>query len=242
VSILSGTPVLFFLATATALLPRRCQEGAAGVRESLLIAAVVFGMWIVTATEVLSYWHRLSPGAVIVGWVVSTAAIAAGSSWSWRGWRPDGRLLRAAAGERDALSDFCVGGVVLVLLVTGIVAAVTPPNNFDSHLYHLPRQIYWIQQGSVEHYPTPVLRQVMMPPMAEFVGSHFLLLSGGDHWANLIQWFSLAMTALAASLIARELGPATRTSGTRAARRSAQPPPSRNSKRLRLRTPASCSG
>jgi hypothetical protein len=209
VSILSGTPVLFFLATVAVLLPRRCHEGAAGVRESLLIAAVVFGMWVVTGTEVLSYWHRLSPGPVIVWWAVSTVATAAGSSWSWRGWRPHSSLSRAA-GERDALSDFCMGGVVLVILVTGIVAAVTPPNNFDSQLYHLPRQIYWIQQWSVEHYPTPVPRQVMMPPMAEFVGMHFLLLSGTDHWANLIQWFSLANTALAASLIARELGAARR--------------------------------
>jgi hypothetical protein len=210
VSILSGTPVLFFLATAAALLPRRCREGEAGVRESLLIAAVVFGMWVVTGTEVMSYWHRLSAAPVFAWWAVSTAAIAAGSSWSWRRWPPHGRLSSAAAGERDALSDLCIGGVVLVLLVTGIVAAVTPPNNSDSHLYHLPRQTYWIEQGSVEHYPTPVLRQVMMPPMAEFVGAHFLLLSGGDHWANLIQWFALAMTALAGSLIARELGAATR--------------------------------
>ena len=167
------------------------------MRESLLIAAVVFGMWVVTGTEVLSYWHRLSPGPVIVWWAVSTVATAAGSSWSWRGWRPHSSLSRAA-GERDALSDFCMGGVVLVILVTGIVAAVTPPNNFDSQLYHLPRQIYWIQQWSVEHYPSPVPRQVMMPPMAEFVGTHFLLLSGGDHWANRIQWFSLGMSALAA--------------------------------------------
>lgn len=209
--ILGAIPILFFVVTVAALSPRRSLEpGVAGLRESLLIASVVFGMWVVTGTEALSRWHLLSPRPVFFWWAVPTVAVAVAARWSWHGWRPDGPIRTAAAAGNDALGLCFVGVVVLVLLVTGIVAAVTPPNNWDSQVYHLPRQIYWIEQASVEHYATPVLRQIMMPPMAEFVGTHFLLLSGGDHWANLIQWFALAMTALAASLIARELGAAMR--------------------------------
>jgi len=204
---LGAVPALFFSVTVAALLPRRSAEtGAAGLRESLLTASVVFGMWVVTGTEASSYWHALSPGPVLTWWAVPTAAIGAVAWWSWRRGSPVRRLGMADALTHDGLGRWCAGGAVLVLLVTGIVAVVTPPNNFDAHAYHLPRQIYWIQQASVEHYPTSILRQIMMPPMAEFVGTHLLLLSGGDHWANLVQWFSLAMTALAASLIARELG------------------------------------
>ena len=209
--ILGGIPILFFVVSVAALFPRRSLEaGVAGLRESLLIASIVFGMWVVTGTELLSRWHWLLPYPVLFWWAVPTVAIAVVARWSWHDWQPDGRPWTAAAAGRDSLGRCFVAVVALVLLLTGIVAAVTPPNNFDSQLYHLPRQIYWIEQASVEHYPTSDLRQIMMPPMAEFVGTHFLLLSGGDRWANLIQWFSLAMTAMAASLIARELGAAMR--------------------------------
>jgi len=34
----------------------------------------------------------------------------------------------------------------------------------------MPRQIFWMQQHSVEHFPTCNLRQLMMPPLAEFAG------------------------------------------------------------------------
>ncbi len=209
--ILGCIPILFFVASVAASFgPRRAEAGGALLRESLLIASVVFGIWVVTGTELLSLWHRLSPVPVLFWWTVPTVVVAA---VAWRGWhdRPLGAGAWTAAAEaRDGLSWCFVAAVAVVLLLTGTVAAVTPPNNYDAQLYHLPRQIYWIHQASVEHYPTFALRQIMMPPMAEFVGTHFLLLSGADLWANLIQWFSLAMTALAASLIARELGAAMR--------------------------------
>jgi hypothetical protein len=209
VLIFGGIPVLFFVVSVAALLSRQSPEtGAAVLRESLLIASVVSGVWVVTGTEVLSLWHRLSPLPALLWWMVPTLALAAVVLRCGRHWRPDVRRGRTAAADRDGLGLCLVGAVVLVLLVTGAVAVVTPPNNFDSNVYHLPRQIYWIQQASVEHYAASRPKQLMMPPMAEFIGTHFLLLAGDDRWANLIQWFSLGMTALAASLIARELGAA----------------------------------
>src|SRR5262249_1530948 len=49
------------------------------------------------------------------------------------------------------------------------------------------------------------ISQNSWPPFAEFVGVHQMILSGGDAWANLVQWFALAMIMVAASLLARDL-------------------------------------
>lgn len=83
---------------------------------------------------------------------------------------------------------------------------MTPPNNSDAMAYHLPRQMFWLQQGSVELYPANNLRQVTMPPMAEYLGLHMMALSGGDAWHNLIQWVAFVLVVSTASLIARDLG------------------------------------
>jgi hypothetical protein len=51
----------------------------------------------------------------------------------------------------------------------------------------------------------------MMPPLAEMIQAHALLLSGGDQWANLPQWLAYGIGIIAVSLIARELGGSPRT-------------------------------
>jgi 4-amino-4-deoxy-L-arabinose transferase-like glycosyltransferase len=63
-----------------------------------------------------------------------------------------------------------------------------------------------MQQGHVGLFPASDPRTVLMPPFSEYAGLHLMILSGGDRWANLVQWFALALTAVTASAIARELG------------------------------------
>jgi hypothetical protein len=96
-------------------------------------------------------------------------------------------------------------GAVLVVF-TLLLSLVTPPTTWDCIGYHLPRQIYWIQNHSVSFYPSGDLRQLQMPPLAEYLGAQLMLLSGNDHQANLIQWLAYLLCALAASVIARDLG------------------------------------
>lgn len=93
-----------------------------------------------------------------------------------------------------------------LLLLAGIFAALSPPNTVDALTYHLPRQVRWLQQASVEHFAIHAPQMVVLPPMAEFAGLHLMVLSGGDFHSTLVQWFALLLAAVAASLIARELG------------------------------------
>jgi 4-amino-4-deoxy-L-arabinose transferase-like glycosyltransferase len=103
-----------------------------------------------------------------------------------------------------------LGLTVAVLVATFLLANFTPVNTWDCLQYHLPRQIFWIQQASVEHFPASDNRQLEMPPFAEFLSTHLMLLSGDDRWTNLIQWSAFALSAIAASLIARDPGLAPR--------------------------------
>jgi 4-amino-4-deoxy-L-arabinose transferase-like glycosyltransferase len=70
----------------------------------------------------------------------------------------------------------------------------------------MSRVAHWIQNRSVENYPTSILRQLHQNPQAEFDILNFQILSGGDRLANLIQWFSMIGSLVGVSLLAGELG------------------------------------
>ena len=190
------------LAAAAALgVPQEPSSLRFDVRDALLIGAVSVGAWAATGAELLSLDRRFAAGPVLAWWLIAVLGLLA---WVWR--RPPDREALRVRVPRDRLVRVLVTIGAMLLLVTGLVAVLTPPNTWDCISYHLPRQMYWIQNQSVAHYPAVDLRQLEMPPLAEFVGAQLMLLSGSDHQANLVQWFSYAIGALAASAVARDLG------------------------------------
>lgn len=72
--------------------------------------------------------------------------------------------------------------------------------------YHLGRVVHWMQNKSVEHYPTSITNQIWKKPLAEYIILHFQILSGGDYFSNFVQWFSLIGCLFSTSLIAKKLG------------------------------------
>jgi 4-amino-4-deoxy-L-arabinose transferase-like glycosyltransferase len=187
-------PILCFFCLLAAFARR---PGTDDWRPAFLRAAVTWGACVAVITEVLSPFHLLTAPALAAAWAtVALAAIAAtlhgrGLSLTWR----HGRFDLA-----------CVAAVAAIAVVTGFLACLAPPNNWDSMTYHLARVAHWAANRSVAFYPTPVLRQLHMPPLAEFAVLHLQVLSGGDRFANLVQWFSMAGSAVGVSLLARRLG------------------------------------
>src|SRR5258708_7190908 len=80
------------------------------------------------------------------------------------------------------------------------------PNTFDSMTYHMPRVMHWAADGTVAFYPTSIIRQLYSAPGAEYAVLQFQVLSGGDHAANLVQWFCMVGSVIGASLVAKQLG------------------------------------
>ncbi len=192
---------------------RRCAPGSARWRRAVLCAALVWSSALVVLTEVLSLARGLTPVGVGTGWGMVIVA-----AWLW-GWRWPERT--ASEGSGDACGNPVADGpacgsrrarlgwiALLVALVvpSGVVALLAPPNNGDGYTYHMSRVMHWQQNASVAHYPTHIVRQLQLGPGAEFGVLHLQILSGGDRFTNLVQWLAMAGSVVAATLIARRLG------------------------------------
>lgn len=110
---------------------------------------------------------------------------------------------RFPARPQLTLTGWIACGLVLIPLIAGLVY---PPLTWDALTYHLPKVEHWLQNANVGHYPTSNLRQNILAPCAEYVLLQLRALSGGDLFANSVQWLAYAGSVLNASLIAGFLG------------------------------------
>lgn len=97
---------------------------------------------------------------------------------------------------------------MLVLFLAGItflLSITIVPNNWDSMTYHLARVANWIQNASVEYYPTNIPRQLYYSAFTEYVILHICLLFKNDQFVNMVQWFGYIISALMIYRIAREI-------------------------------------
>jgi hypothetical protein len=179
-------PFAFFCLLAC----REAQKGAP-LRDAVIKSGVLSLLWVAAGAELLSLFNALSFWPLLLWWGVP--AIGIGRSCI-RGPRVSLALLPQDKGARIALV-----AAGLLLGITFLVSALTPPNNADALTYHLPRQVYWMQQHSVANFPTSNWRALSMPPLTEFAGVQLLILSDDDRWLNLISWFALVLTAASAA-------------------------------------------
>lgn len=176
------------------------------ILEASAAALVCFGLAVSIITELQSLSGTLTPNGSAVAWTI----VASAGLWFARRSRGETRPLRCT-GYRPELVV-----IALFLVLTGIVAVVCAPNSYDGLSYHLPRVERWIQQGSLRPFATHDPRQLFMPSWSEYAMLQFRLLSGGDRFANLVQWIGLAGACAGAALLAGALG-GTRTAMATAA-------------------------
>lgn len=118
-----------------------------------------------------------------------------------------GKAFKSKAESVESLENKTYLAIIgLIYFFVLIVALFSPPNTSDSMSYHLARVANWIQQSSVEFYPTAVLRQLYHTPLAEYAILHLQLLSGNDYYANLVQFFCFIAVGITASLLVQECG------------------------------------
>lgn len=208
-------PLFCFCLMALVLYQRAKQRAALpSWRRAVLSASVIWGSLLTIITELLSLFSLLTFGWVLALWLVATLVAAAlylrlrrGEPWlaafSFRAFSPRALVKRIKAPLSLAL---LLAGVATILLVVGLIALIAPPNTWDSMTYHMARVVHWIQDQSLAFYPTNIIRQLHQPPWAEYAILHMQLLSGGDYFANSVQWFSMLVSLIGVSLIAQQLG------------------------------------
>jgi len=189
--LLSGSFVLLMLNI-------HCQK--ASWRDSFITASLYYGAFVWALTEVLGFFKMLNFTFALAGWLLFTGAL----------------LIRLMRQYKTHKQRFTFPGIVsfgfmewtlaIILWVTFFIAVAYPPNNWDSMTYHLPRVEHWIQNKSLAHFYTSIIRQTMSAPFAEICILHGRLLSGGNWLMNLVQWCFFAGSLVAISSIASSLG------------------------------------
>ncbi|MEH2240286.1 glycosyltransferase family 39 protein [Nostoc sp.] len=179
-------------------------------RESLILASTYWGILLTGITEFLSLFKLIT-----FGWILGTW----GLTWIiliYIYFRLNSQKTKTLEQNHSSQVNknfkiissinLLLCGVGFVVATVGLIAIIAPPNNWDSMDYHMSRVAYWIQNHSVAHYPTSYTPQLYQNPWSEFVILHFQILSGGDYFANLVQWLSMIGCIIGVSLIAKQLG------------------------------------
>jgi len=172
---------------------------------------VLLATFSLVLTEALSAIDRLSWGPVFSAWVLYTIFPTGFILASRRGLDCRSEVSRVWQNLKACPPWIAVilGGTATLIL---IMAVATPPMNFDVQIYHMPRQIYWLMQGSVEPFTATHSHQISMPVLSEFIGLNLLILSGGDYWHNLVQSLFLLACCGIVGLVIQDLGGSWRAS------------------------------
>ena len=175
-------------------------------RSSVLAATVTLGVLTVLSTEILSYFHSINFTSLCGFWVFLNTTLIFISIQ-----RINFKILSINQilnpwKRLEIFDRFLCLITLIVVFITGVTAVFAPPNNWDSMSYVMPRVMHWIQNSSVEHYPTHYTSQLYNSPWSDFTLMHLQVLSGGDWLANIPQWLSMVGSLIGISLIAKILG------------------------------------
>jgi 4-amino-4-deoxy-L-arabinose transferase-like glycosyltransferase len=193
--------VLLFLAILTRM---ASAPLVASWRNAWLSASVIWSIYLTLITETLSALHQLTADMALACWMALALALDAYLFWRLR----RGGLLWKRMGfvSQPAARWIVLGGIIAIVCVALIAALAAPPNTPDTFTYHLPRVMHWIQNASLDPYPTNYISQDIQPPWDEYVLLHLHLLFGGDALDGAVQWFCFVGCAIGVSLIAQQLG------------------------------------
>jgi len=179
-------------------------------REFIPLTTIIFGIIVTLITEFLSLVQSINFVSLLAIWFLvdivlisiyfrfrTTINTQIGKNKTWQF---DFYIIR------EPSTTFLICSIFLIVAIVGAIAIIAPPNNWDSMDYHMSRVVYWIQNHSIAHYPTSYTPQLYQNPWSEFFILHLQILSGGDYFANLVQWLSMISCIIIVSLIAKQLG------------------------------------
>jgi hypothetical protein len=179
-----------------------------GLIEPLLFCAILMSSVFAVALELMSVDGALNLTNIRTALITS---ILFGSAVTLFWWRrqiaPSAGVTKAAPGPSLTVHRVLSSSVLFIVLsATLFVALSSVPNNYDSMTYHLPRIEHWLQNRSLEFYPTSIPRQLESGMLAEEFILAIRSLSDQYSSANTVQWFAFCGCILVVTGIARELG------------------------------------
>ncbi|BDA75708.1 hypothetical protein CAL7716_098740 [Calothrix sp. PCC 7716] len=168
-------------------------------RQSIISSTVIWGLIVTAITESLSWFNLISFESLFGAWFAIDIVII---TFYFQLTNQNSNIINL---KQPKLSTLLLSGVGFIIVSTGLIGLVAPPNHWNSMNYHMPRVVHWIQNSSVAHYPVSYTPQLYQNPWSEYVIMQFQLLSGGDYFANSVQWLSMIGCLIGVSLIAKQL-------------------------------------
>ncbi len=173
-------------------------------RMAVIQTGIIWAGYMILGTEFLGWIHSINKLGLSILW---SLPILGGIVWIWL-WLRHGKVLRLPiVYHRDSwagtILDFFV---MLILVITAIVAWVSPPNTEDAMIFRMSRVAHWAQNESLAHYATKIETQNSNAPGAEIMQLNFYVLSGSDRSVNLVAWIAFAGSVAAAASLAEVLG------------------------------------
>ena len=181
------------------------ERDSPSLRWSFAKACVLLGCFVLVTTECLSSLRLLSflPSIAVWGAFLLMPVIIRNFFYRELDW--DFGFSRMWSKIRQ-VPVWMVASILALFFVMFRMAVASPPCNYDVQSYHVPRQIFWLIQGSVQHFDATYPYQNSHPVLTEYLGLNLMMLSGGDAWHNLTQLFIFIAACGVMTLIAREIG------------------------------------
>ncbi len=178
---------LIFIVVTTLTLTFYLNNQTRLITESYPKAFILFSTMTLIFTETISLFGELNLISASIFWAIISISGLFYLIYNYNIKAFDLNFLRI---EKEKLNYLSVAIILLVLISFGL-SIISPPNNLDSHNYHLNRIVNWIQNENVLHFPTIFAPELYHNPMGEYLVLQTFLLSGSDKFANSIQFFAL---------------------------------------------------
>lgn len=165
--------------------------------------AIAVGGFLALGSELLSLLRLFSFWPVLILWMPA----AIGSFLAIRRWLREDSVSVLALLKQFRFDEGLVLSLIVGLAACALVLGLFfPPHSWDSMVYHLPRQVHWIQQGSLVYFPTSIPYQLFRGTYAETLQASLQLLTRTDLTVQLVSWAALVLCLLYVGLIAGEMG------------------------------------
>jgi len=173
-------------------------------RQSALRAAILSGTFGIVSAELLSLVYGVKPLGLALSWslVILVAAYALRKQHTEKG----SIRLPTIKLPQSRLERVLIAGILTIIVITGVLGLLSPPQSVDSLNYHMSRIAHWAQEGSLGHFATGIRVQNSISPGAEILMLHSYVLLQSDYLVNSVQWMAMLLSVLGASYIAKQLG------------------------------------
>lgn len=166
-------------------------------------ASVILSIIIFLFTEISSAFNEFSSDTSKIFWLAITVLSGILSFKKWKEiTQAYSFIITAIAG----LKQWIKSCLIVFITINFIVIYIAPPNNTDSHDYHLSRIVSWIQNKNVETFPTVFTQQLYHNVFGEYVIAQVLLFSDSDVWVEIIQFWAFISSLSLIVFISKSLG------------------------------------